>query len=1563
MRDVLYTQIDEQLDERFDGAREVAERVISNIVRELYGHWYINSERVVTDALKSRLLSIVTGEKDDENAVYDYTFDAARLVAYMADIDGASLQDLLRSELKGFMGIGNIKFNVSLQLSENLEKKISEAKRRLLPDEAINRIEDSVYHSLFWDYDAYRFEGSEEYDELVERLAEEGEEYDTDYLEDEPEYHTWRERIIEEHGNYAVGDALYDVLRSINEDLNSDEYFLDGLIEEGLVSNYAFSPELEDQIKKGKVLEALKDFTFTVEIDVYVKQDAQSVAEIAEVLNRFYTVLETVVTRSLTPLRATTDQYNLFTGELDVYDLGALVRIEPKFTVHMNEAVDTVTGLKSKVARTLISKLNTRIDTVYNVIVFNKSRKPENLDIRLNKSPSVLRLLLDEGISVSLSKVGKDTKIEVASNALYLREDLILIVPEEYSGRPEAFETSLRGNWRGVPSLSAMMLKGKLAQLVFGGPTSTKKLTDSFTKVFYDPTLDTFTDRYGILDSYYFVGTVDYLTYEQDRDRDTIDRTPDLMRRMSSVTAKRKSVTVLKAYDNQILDLRAVKDVTVRELAQGCVLGSFGRYFEGCDALLIGVVGYSELGGVFNEIPREMDVILVDQRGSKEDLLVLTTTVKPRSVFSTTQTLLCNLYTNSYAVLSSMEEHRAVLSVAFNTPLYDCLNSYPAAVGQGYLQQETLSVRESKIINKASLSPPFLDQEKVSFTSLAEAESVLGRVGYSEFKQRLTSSALSIFSASENLEKFEVLKLLGLASMSSEVVLSYGMLYDERTTRIVGGEREPQFRVEVVDASYKIAKNVNLLACANLAIFVPQMIARFREHLQPNTSINNAPLGAAMDATFGGEVNSPYDYFADPINGIYSKLLRRNNYVGAGSIGYFNAEQRINGTTLSPYMGAIRYIYSFVDFYTKPLALLYNVLLNPKQYGLRENPYIRGSENLAATYSIKPASSWVSVYREALKLSQRDVSWSYLMTLDEVPTKKDVEFELSQFQLHASVFEYDDLFKEDGSSKFETFTLEASYRDQSILPVDLRNQELHTLFKNALAPFKYSVYFDYDSANRECTFEDMHGKYTYDVFSRKLNSCVYIFASHWSFNIAPLITQQFYDGSFYRDNLEGSNPNVLHVADLKDIFKYGVYSTGIKKIIQNNSVSVGDGEKSKFCEANYEKNRIPYYPIHYALKMFPRIQGSVFGPLPNEQMSTVTSSERLSLGAYISTTNFIVASYRIMGREVSVDEFGPQVVAVTSTENAEVSIRQQTGFSVVGERVLESVNSPNVSNGGATVESRLSELTRNYNICTGQSSQRYTGRAQRGSADVFSCFVPKNGNMFACIYYENGRLFEIKAEENCVIGATPESGTKLFRYGRSGGAQAIVRNIDLFNVQVVFNFLVFLNAYDPSKYGFKASDDDFAVCASAFLGSFDALCIRKGIKKIDHLPRKFVDVFARSFVLFKDPYYGKSDYITRLREMYDEWRVDEYLPSLFFTEMRYLLDRDWDDNEMRSYFNTNAYFGVIPPKEAIGLKFPSNDQIVDILDELIRVEDFISNPSISEMITSCGSACALPVKS
>ena len=72
MSDVLADQIDEQLDELFDGARELTETVISNIVRELYTHWYINSERVVTDALKVRLLSIVTGVEDNEDDAYDY---------------------------------------------------------------------------------------------------------------------------------------------------------------------------------------------------------------------------------------------------------------------------------------------------------------------------------------------------------------------------------------------------------------------------------------------------------------------------------------------------------------------------------------------------------------------------------------------------------------------------------------------------------------------------------------------------------------------------------------------------------------------------------------------------------------------------------------------------------------------------------------------------------------------------------------------------------------------------------------------------------------------------------------------------------------------------------------------------------------------------------------------------------------------------------------------------------------------------------------------------------------------------------------------------------------------------------------------------------------------------------------------------------------------------------------------------------------------------------------------------------------------------------------------------
>ncbi|MGA1739172.1 MAG: hypothetical protein ACO4AM_07825, partial [Candidatus Nanopelagicaceae bacterium] len=350
-----------------------------------------------------------------------------------------------------------------------------------------------------------------------------------------------------------------------------------------------------------------------------------------------------------------------------------------------------------------------------------------------------------------------------------------------------------------------------------------------------------------------------------------------------------------------------------------------------------------------------------------------------------------------------------------------------------------------------------------------------------------------------------------------------------------------------------------------------------------------------------------------------------------------------------------------IDFYTKPLAILYNVLYYPDSY-IRENPFVKGRKLLAATYSLKP-STWLKEYKDALAVSQKDISWSHLAKLDRA-TADDVERELDLWDDHATIYEFDDLFDENGVSKIDMFTTKESYfkgEDKSILPYDLQDLDIWDELKCLEAIQKPIIYRE-AHVREDLHFTDPFGTARYGEFSRKLNASINIFARNWTFNIAPLIGEDFYDSAFYDTYVKGSNPNVSHVANISDIFEFGVMSPGLKKIFDNKKVSAGGEEKVPFCEANTKQNAMPYQPMRHALRFFPRVKGSKFGNLPSEDPTTTTSKERVSLGAYMLLTNLAGITYKYMNRAEDTGEFGPSVFTTNSSDGDVYTLTQCTGF-------------------------------------------------------------------------------------------------------------------------------------------------------------------------------------------------------------------------------------------------------------------------------------------------------------
>ena len=312
--------------------------------------------------------------------------------------------------------------------------------------------------------------------------------------------------------------------------------------------------------------------------------------------------------------------------------------------------------------------------------------------------------------------------------------------------------------------------------------------------------------------------------------------------------------------------------------------------------------------------------------------------------------------------------------------------------------------------------------------------------------------------------------------------------------------------------------------------------------------------------------------------------------------------------------------------------------------------------------------------------------------------------------------------------------------------------------------------------------------------------------------------------------MRGSNPNVSHVANISDLFNFGVMSPGLKKIFDNKKVSVGGGEKVPFCEANTKQNAMPYQPMRYALKFFPRVKGSKFGNLPSEDPTTTTSKERISLGAYMLLTNLAGITYRYMNRAEDTGEFGPSVFTTDSYGEDVYTLTQCTGFlKSASSDTLAPVSQ--VPDGSSEVKERLNAISRDYNICIGyHTSPNYSAISARGKGDVFTIF-DSNMHMFACAFYKEGSLYEIKGEENSIFGVQPSYNRSLTAYGKSGN---VAEMIDLRRVQIVLNFLMYAHSYDKSKYRFGMIED-VARVALVVVPSFDWICRQEKIGKMSRL--------------------------------------------------------------------------------------------------------------------------------
>ena len=735
------------------------------------------------------------------------------------------------------------------------------------------------------------------------------------------------------------------------------------------------------------------------------------------------------------------------------------------------------------------------------------------------------------------------------------------------------------------------------------------------------------------------------------------------------------------------------------------------------------------------------------------------------------------------------------------------------------------------------------------------------------------------------------------------------------------------------DVDVRLGKNINFLATSCLALWVPQILARFEEHMQANVAIQKAPLGVAMDIVSGTHCPSPRDFLIAKDYGILWRFFQ--SYFD-GWLGPDSGKYCAPNVDLGAHKPAIRYLYSFIDFYTKPLALLHNVALNPKQYDVRENPYLKDTKALACSYAIKPMSKWLEVYKQALGVSQRDTSWSHLMNLESVSIA-DVERELELFSKNATVFEYDDLFdaKDDSKTRFETFMDKESYRDGDILPEYLREFKVNSAFKENIEA--YLQVLTSPSKMEMGYFYDPQGGSTFDIFSQKLNASIEFFAKVWTFKFATGF-EDISKSKFFKNYIKGSNPNIKHVVDISELLEMGTFSTSVKKILDNKSVQVGEGEREKLCGANFKKNIMPYYPIHYSLKIFPRIKGSVFGNLPSEPQNAQTTQERLSLGAYVSTLNFIrIAQQAYNIDTLSLEQFGPVAMKKRVSATTSFAIVQQDAFLDESEphltRDLQSASQK------TQITSRLGNITKNYNICIGQSGQRYLRKTLQGTAHVFGLFEPNSMDLFASIYYEDGELYEMNAQENCLVGANPEYGTTLYKYHRGRDISQITPYLDFQKTHFVFNFLMYAHFQNPNEYSLNTKLSDFITPASALVSTFESAFNAQNLDKRDYLPIEFVRKFNVALESLKT-----------LKGV-EELNANDYLPSAVFVEMRSFFENasDLSVEDILSFLQKgDNFFGAFSPSIVQDLNKLKVEYFQSKSNDTFNLDWMLNQPTILE---------------
>jgi hypothetical protein len=514
----------------------------------------------------------------------------------------------------------------------------------------------------------------------------------------------------------------------------------------------------------------------------------------------------------------------------------------------------------------------------------------------------------------------------------------------------------------------------------------------------------------------------------------------------------------------------------------------------------------------------------------------------------------------------------------------------------------------------------------------------------------------------------------------------------------------------------------------------------------------------------------------------------------------------------------MRFIYSFSDFYTKPLAILHNFLTIDKSMNEhRSNPLLKDKFGIASSISIKePTKNWLRTYREALSASQKDTSWSILMVKDDW-VMADLEKEIDLWEEHARVFEWEEFVKlnndwaDHQGARWIWEQVPEEFGEEASLFNDLAHEEPINFEKAARLNYNSSA---------SSRFVTRFGSQDNSEFSHQLNTSLSFICRFWTFKVnTMLIDKDFLESDFYLSYVKGDNPSVMHVLDLGYLLKYPTWGNAINKLSKNRTVSVGEGEKAPISVANLEKNLMAYALIREALTSASRTNSNL-GPFPNEQGDKATQQERLSLTAFHRIFTVMNVAFRAYTKYDTADienTFGPPIL----TSDSQVAI-QVTGFKPSRGKQLLGITGTQISEPKSILKKRFGPLTSVYHTCIALKEHGYIGKAMRSENTQVLTFFNLNvadtsKNLTAIVFYTRDRLKETKSYSNKVIG-----------YSKDKVAES-------HNTHFILNSLLFMRNVAPALYATTFSRlDDLRAPARRYLPTFAEWCAESGVTKATH---------------------------------------------------------------------------------------------------------------------------------